>query len=547
MAGETSDAGQAGAAQGGSGRAILVSTWQIEGPFLLEWVAYHRAIGFDEIILPGHEHGDGAPELLAALAAMGWVRVVDCAAAPGSLAPCLMAGAAPGSGDWVILLGADEYLNIHVGSRTVQSLIAHLGTARAMLIAARLFGDGGQETYPGRTLAPEFTQAAVQNARLNNLVRTFYAHGPEVQEAAEHRPRLAEGQGWAADQVLTAADRPINAKNRPNRRWLEGAARSFSGIDRSDFGWVAAQVNTYRVRSPEIFALRQRAAQKAAPARRKAEERTRAAEALYTELNLNDQEDRSILHWQGATDALIAEAARQPAVATALALIEERLKENLADLSTEADPAANGAEAEDAAQRTAADFVPKMWFPEPVKAFVQERYQAAECILEYGSGGSTVFAARETRARVLSIESDRKWAASLTAYLVREGLNRPDVVVKWADIGPTRDWGVPREAKLWGRFQRYPMLPWQDPAFSPDLVLIDGRFRAGCLAATLLHCKHPTTVLIDDYANRKGYHMVEALVPITRRIGHMACFEITPQAFTNRDFAQMLPWFFSWE
>lgn len=537
----------ANTAASGQGRAVLVSTWQIEGPFLLEWVAYHRAIGFDAIILPGHERGDGAPELLAALTALGWVRVVECGAAPPAAA--LVAGAAPRHGDWVMLLGADEYLNIHAGARTVQSLIAHMGPARAMLIAARVFGDSGQEAYPGRTISPAFTQAAAQQSRHNNLVRSFYAHGPQVREAGEHRPRLAEGQAWAAGEVLTAADRPMNPGSRQNRRWLEGAARSFSGLGRAELGWVVAQVNQYRVRSPEIFALRARAAAQAdpAPARPAPARNKRSAEAQYDEMNLNDQEDRSILHWQAATEALMAEARKDPAVDAALALVAERLAASLDDLSRNPGLAPEGAEPVDAAVREAAGFVPKMWFPEPVKAFVQERYLAAECILEYGSGGSTVFAARETRARVLSIESDRKWAANLTAYLAREGLSRPDVVVKWADIGPTRDWGVPRDARLWGRFQRYPMLPWQDPEFAPDLVLIDGRFRAGCLAATLLHCKRPTTVLIDDYANRKGYHIVEALVPITRRIGHMACFEITPQAFSNQDFAQMLPWFFSWE
>ncbi len=193
------------------------------------------------------------------------------------------------------------------------------------------------------------------------------------------------------------------------------------------------------------------------------------------------------------------------------------------------------------------DFKPVMWFPDEVKAHVQDRYRAAGCILEYGSGGSTVFAAGETTARILSIESDRDWAAKVVAHLAKEGLDRPGVEVRWVDVGPTGPWGKPRNAREWGKFHAYPMQPWQDDSLDPDLVLIDGRFRLGCLAAAALHCRRPMTVLIDDYQARPPYHRAEALIPRTRMIGHMAQFDLAPRSFSNAEFARMLPWFFTVE
>ena len=59
-------------------------------------------------------------------------------------------------------------------------------------------------------------------------------------------------------------------------------------------------------------------------------------------------------------------------------------------------------------------------------------------------------------------------------------------------------------------------------------MLIDGRFRAACLAAVLLRAKRPTTVLFDDYAKRGYYHRVEQLARKEEMIGRMARFTVTP-------------------
>ena len=45
----------------------------------------------------------------------------------------------------------------------------------------------------------------------------------------------------------------------------------------------------------------------------------------------------------------------------------------------------------DGPDRGAASFNPVMWFPPAEKQFVQTCYRMADSILEYGSGGSTVF------------------------------------------------------------------------------------------------------------------------------------------------------------
>ena len=50
---------------------VLVSAMRNEGPFVLEWLAYHRVIGVDQVVIVSNGSTDGSDELLTALAAAG--------------------------------------------------------------------------------------------------------------------------------------------------------------------------------------------------------------------------------------------------------------------------------------------------------------------------------------------------------------------------------------------------------------------------------------------------------------------------------------------
>ncbi|MFU8825623.1 MAG: hypothetical protein ACNA7N_15425, partial [Yoonia sp.] len=74
--------------------------------------------------------------------------------------------------------------------------------------------------------------------------------------------------------------------------------------------------------------------------------------------------------------------------------------------------------------------------------------------------------------------------------------------------------------------------------------LIDGRMRKACFAATLLNIKHETTVLFDDYLNRKTYHQVEQFAQPVRTVGRMAEFRLKPGTLDQSGFQKVIPWFF---
>ena len=56
-----------------TGFAVL-ATMRNEGPFLLEWVAHHKALGFDDIVICTNDCADGTDAMVRRLAEMGLAR-----------------------------------------------------------------------------------------------------------------------------------------------------------------------------------------------------------------------------------------------------------------------------------------------------------------------------------------------------------------------------------------------------------------------------------------------------------------------------------------
>ncbi len=132
-------------------------------------------------------------------------------------------------------------------------------------------------------------------------------------------------------------------------------------------------------------------------------------------------------------------------------------------------------------------------------------------MVEYGSGGSTLLAARSPGSTILTTESDRAFLDRLTKHAVAERLPG-EIVPLHCDIGPTGHWGHPRDASHWRKFPDYALTPWRylgPRGASPDLVVIDGRFRVACFLATCVSIRCETEIFVDDYVRRPNYHVME--------------------------------------
>src|SRR5215218_3663166 len=147
--------------------------------------------------------------------------------------------------------------------------------------------------------------------------------------------------------------------------------------------------------------------------------------------------------------------------------------------------------------------------PQEAVEFLADSLSRSNCFLEYGSGGSTRMAARAGIPHVFSVESDPIFARAVRRHVrvdVRALRKEISVSVIVAQTGETNQLGYPANmngVKLW---PEYPLSVWESMKkadVSPDLILIDGRFRVACLLTSIFRAAPGTPVLFDDYVGRE--------------------------------------------
>ena len=79
---------------------------------------------------------------------------------------------------------------------------------------------------------------------------------------------------------------------------------------------------------------------------------------------------------------------------------------------------------------------------------------------------------------------------------------------------------------------------------SPDIILIDGRFRSACFIACAFSIRKVTTILFDDFVERRYKEITAAISEPSALIGRMAIFELEPGEYSNSQFMEAVPAFF---
>jgi len=159
-------------------------------------------------------------------------------------------------------------------------------------------------------------------------------------------------------------------------------------------------------------------------------------------------------------------------------------------------------------------------------ALLETHLRKCQTFLEYGAGGSTVFAAELGVKNIHSVESDKNFLDAVQKKVLSIYPNTK-TYAHFVDIGKTKDWGAPINKENADGWPKYCVAPWQaifENNQSPNLILIDGRFRVACFLACLILAKHRTIILFDDYTNRSEYHIVEKYLHPNKTSGRMAKF-----------------------
>lgn len=144
-------------------RIALASCMRNEGIFVLEWLAHHRTLGFDRVIVVTNNCTDGSDALLDAMADKGLVthirQEVPEDRAPQDSGMDLVLDFARAQGiTHVLHIDSDEFLVLHEG--TLDDLMERTAEADVIAIPWRAFGDSGVADWtPGDLVTARNTRA----------------------------------------------------------------------------------------------------------------------------------------------------------------------------------------------------------------------------------------------------------------------------------------------------------------------------------------------------------------------------------------------------
>ena len=153
---------------------------------------------------------------------------------------------------------------------------------------------------------------------------------------------------------------------------------------------------------------------------------------------------------------------------------------------------------------------------------------------EYGCGKSTIWVAKNTSAKIVSVDTSETWIKKVSKTIGDEDKTS---FLKFIDLGPIEGWGRPVGYSKADDFCQYTDWIWKQKTL-PDTVLIDGRFRVCCCLTSLKYALAGTILIFDDYVNREKYHFVEKYLKPSEFFGQQAFFIVPDKSkidFTDID------------
>ncbi|MEM8753678.1 MAG: glycosyltransferase family 2 protein, partial [Pseudomonadota bacterium] len=156
-----------------AGRVLIVTTMKNEGPFLLEWIAYHRSIGVTDFIVYTNDCDDGTDEFHDLLARKGIVaehldnpfRSMNGVKPQHAAYWNAQTRPVTAEADWVIPMDVDEFVNVHAGEGRFQDLLDAVPDANMISMTWRLFGNGFVGGFEDRFVLDQFEWCAHERTR----------------------------------------------------------------------------------------------------------------------------------------------------------------------------------------------------------------------------------------------------------------------------------------------------------------------------------------------------------------------------------------------
>lgn len=238
-------------------KILVVTSMKNEAPFILEWVAYHKAIGVDHFLVYTNDCTDNTNEMLDRLAELGHVTRVpnpwkkDSGKKPQHVAlKDALTQPAYADANWILTIDCDEFVNIHVGDGTFADLFRASNYPNVISFTWKFFGNKGVDDYVDVPITEQFVNCApefIPKPRLGWGFKSMFHKSSPYTRIGVHRPLgIDEGE---EDQV----------------RWVNGSGRAMPDMLLTNNGWRStkrsvgyrlATLNHYILRSAESFLVK---------------------------------------------------------------------------------------------------------------------------------------------------------------------------------------------------------------------------------------------------------------------------------------------------
>ncbi|PKP84383.1 MAG: glycosyl transferase family 2 [Alphaproteobacteria bacterium HGW-Alphaproteobacteria-2] len=218
-----------------AGYTAIVTTMKNEGPFILEWLAYHRVIGVERFLVYTNDCSDGTDALLDLLQSHGVVehrdnpfRSLGLPPQHGALQAAENEPVIQGAG-WAICMDVDEFINIHVGAGRLTDLYAAVGDANLISLTWRLFGNADIDRFDPEFMIAQFTRCAPKVVRKPHQAwgfKTLFRNLRIYKKIGVHRPKGLKPDLWEQIRWVNGSGQPMpktmlrNGRSRPGAQLL---------------------------------------------------------------------------------------------------------------------------------------------------------------------------------------------------------------------------------------------------------------------------------------------------------------------------------------
>ncbi|MGJ8584613.1 MAG: glycosyltransferase family 2 protein [Marinosulfonomonas sp.] len=238
----------------GSSGTVIVACMKNEGPYILEWIAYHQSIGVDQFLIYTNDCTDGTRKILDHLQARGIVHHRNNDNWKGnspqqhalnkSLSEEVIRTA-----EWIAHIDVDEFINVRCGNGTLQDFRDAVPDATNVAMTWRLFGHNGVKQFKDEPVIEQFDLCAPKYCPKPHTVwgfKTMFKNIGAYNKISCHRPNK------------------LDEAFREQVKWVNGSGRAMAEqikdrgwrSDIRSIGYDLIQLNHYALRSADSFLIK---------------------------------------------------------------------------------------------------------------------------------------------------------------------------------------------------------------------------------------------------------------------------------------------------